>query len=120
MDPEKRLRMEFKHESWVEVYGGDDERLYYDLARAGDIVEVDGSAPIRVLLGYAKDVVIEYEGSPFDYSNFLTRNMARFTLGLKGAPTADKTKLEQSSSVADNNSRSGSGTTTPAEKFSRH
>lgn len=120
MDPEKRLRMEFKHESWVEVYGGDDKRLYYDLARAGDIVEVDGSAPIRVLLGYAKDVVIEYEGSPFDYSNFLTRNMARFTLGLKGAPTAEKTKLEQSSSVADNNSRSGSGTTTPAEKFSRH
>lgn len=120
MEPEKRLRMEFKHESWVEVYGGDDERLYYDLARAGDIVELDGSVPIRVLLGYAKDVVIEYEGSPFDYSNFLTRNMARFTLGVHDTQTTDETNLGRSSSVADNNSRSDSGTTTPAEKFSRH
>lgn len=88
MEPEKRLRMEFKHESWVEVYGGDDERLYYDLAQAGDIVELDGSAPMRVLLGYANDVVIEYEGSPFDYSNFLTRNMARFTLGVHDTQTS--------------------------------
>lgn len=119
VDPAKRLRMEFKHESWVEVYGANDERLYYDLARAGDIVEVDGSAPMRVLLGYAKDVLIEYEGSPFDYSDFLTRDMARFTLGVNATQTPSKTSLERSSSVADNHSQPDSGTAAPAEEFPR-
>jgi len=78
---EDRLRIELEHESWVEVYGRDDERLYYALARPGETIDISGEAPFRIVLGYARDVQVEFNGEPIDYSAHLTRGMARFTLG---------------------------------------
>ena len=56
-------------------------RLYYNLARAGSEVEVSGPGPMRVLLGNARDAVVELNGAAFDYQPFVRRGIARFTIG---------------------------------------
>ncbi|NIR28041.1 MAG: helix-turn-helix domain-containing protein [Gammaproteobacteria bacterium] len=75
------LRMHFQHDSWVEVYGGEGARLYYDLARKGQILTVRGNAPFRVLLGYARGVRVEYNGVRFDHTPHIRGDIARFELG---------------------------------------
>lgn len=75
------LRMSFKHDSWVEVYDGDGERLYYDFAKKGRTLELRGTTPYRVLLGYARDARIEYNGQVFDHLPYVSEEVARFTVG---------------------------------------
>ena len=73
--------------SWVEVYDDGGKRLYYDLAPAGDNLELSGPGPLQVFLGNAPGVSIELEGSPFDLKPFLrSDNTARFKLGTAAKP----------------------------------
>jgi cytoskeleton protein RodZ len=73
--------------SWVEVYDDGGKRLYYDLAPAGDNLEVSGPGPLQVFLGNAPGVSIELEGAPFDLKPFLrSDNTARFKLGTAAKP----------------------------------
>jgi cytoskeleton protein RodZ len=73
--------------SWVEVYDDNGKRLYYDLAPAGDNVELSGQGPLQVFLGNAPGVSIELEGAPFDLKPFLrSDNTARFKLGSAAKP----------------------------------
>ncbi|MGA9853223.1 MAG: RodZ domain-containing protein [Gammaproteobacteria bacterium] len=68
--------------SWIEVYDAAGKRLFYDLAPAGDNLNVSGTGPLQVFLGYAPGVSIELNGAPFNKAPF-TRpdNTARFKLG---------------------------------------
>lgn len=75
------IRMRFEKDSWVEVYDRSGERLYYNLASAGDTLALHGQAPFRVVLGYARGVDIEYNGVPFDQTPYISREVARFRLG---------------------------------------
>jgi len=73
--------------SWVEVYDNNGKRLYYDLAPAGDNLELSGTGPLQVFLGNAPGVSIELEGQPFDLKPFLrSDNTARFKLGSAPKP----------------------------------
>lgn len=73
--------------SWVEVYDNNGKRLYYDLAPAGDNLELSGAGPLQVFLGNAPGVSIELEGQPFDLKPFLrSDNTARFKLGSAAKP----------------------------------
>ncbi len=76
-----RLEIHFQHDSWVEIYDRDEAKLYYGLAKGGVKVSVTGKPPLQVLLGYAEDVRIEYNGKPFDPVPYIRRDVARFTLG---------------------------------------
>lgn len=68
--------------SWVEVYDNNGKRIYYDLAPAGDNLELSGAGPLQVFLGNAPGVSVELEGAPFDIKPFLRAdNTARFKLG---------------------------------------
>ena len=71
----------FAYDSWVEVYDRDGERLYYNLARGGSKLKLRGPAPLRVLLGYAREVRVEYNGAYFDHAPYMEKGLARFTLG---------------------------------------
>ena len=44
-------------------------------------VSVSGPGPMRVLLGNARDVHVEYDGEAFDYRPFVNRGIARFHVG---------------------------------------
>lgn len=73
--------------SWVEVYDDNGKRLYYDLAPAGDNLELSGQGPLQVFLGNAPGVSIELEGAPFDLKPYLrSDNTARFKLGSAAKP----------------------------------
>jgi len=68
--------------SWVEVYDTSGKRLYYDLARVGDTLNVSGAGPLQVFLGNAPGVSIEMNGAPFNLAPFThPDNTARFRLG---------------------------------------
>jgi cytoskeleton protein RodZ len=78
---EDRLRLEFSADCWVEVKDEANLNLYGDLGRAGDSLELVGTAPFRVLLGYAPGVVLEYNGESVPLAGYTRNNVAALWLG---------------------------------------
>jgi cytoskeleton protein RodZ len=76
-----RLVVRLTHDSWVEVHDREGKRLYFNLAKAGDALDLRGPPPIRVLLGYSRDAQVEYNGEPFDLKPHSNRDIARFAVG---------------------------------------
>ena len=75
------LVLEFVHESWVEVYDHDRTRLFFDLVEPGRTLNVNGTPPFDVLLGYGKDVRVAIDGLAFDHTPYLKHGVARFSIG---------------------------------------
>ncbi len=78
------LAIHFKYDSWLEINDKSGKKLFFELARAGQTVSLEGEAPLKVLLGYARGARIEYNGAPFDHGPFTKNQVARFTLGAVG------------------------------------
>lgn len=77
-----RVKFTLGAASWVEVYDNNGKRLYYDLAPAGDTLDLSGTGPLQVFLGNAPGVSIDLDGAPFDLKPFVrSDNTARFKLG---------------------------------------
>lgn len=80
-----RVKFTLGAASWIEVYDDNGKRLYYDLAPAGDSLELSGAGPLQVFLGNAPGVSIELNGAPFDLKPYArSDNTARFKLGAAG------------------------------------
>ena len=80
--PRVTVRLSYRAESWTEIVDATGERLYFDLARAGTVVEVAGEPPLAVFLGNSPAVSIEVDGQRFDQSRFnRSGNVARFSIG---------------------------------------
>lgn len=75
------LLMQLSADCWIEVYDAAEKRIYMNLAKAGNDVLVNGTAPFRVLLGNAEKVRVIYNGAEFDIKPFSIAGVARFTLG---------------------------------------
>ena len=75
------LVLEFKHESWVEVYDSERSRLFFGLVQPGRVLSFDGPQPFDVLLGFGKDVRVAIDGKTFDHTPFLKHGVGRFTVG---------------------------------------
>jgi cytoskeleton protein RodZ len=75
-----RLRIRFPDESWVEVYDRNDRRLFFNLVQPGRELELSGEPPLRVLLGRAAGVTVEFDGEAVDLAPHTERGVARFTL----------------------------------------
>ncbi len=67
-------------DSWVEVKDTNDTKLYLGLARAGSNINLSGTAPFDVLLGYSPGVEITFNGTRFDPEPFSNNGIARFVL----------------------------------------
>jgi cytoskeleton protein RodZ len=76
-----RLVLRLKHDSWVEVYERGGKRLFFNQAKAGQTLSLSGSPPFRVILGYARDAQVEYNGALFDTAPHTSRDIARFSVG---------------------------------------
>jgi len=68
-------------DSWIEVVDANNQRVYMNLARAGDTLNLYGSAPFQVLLGFAQGVSVQFNGNPFNQAPYSRSGVARFTLG---------------------------------------
>jgi cytoskeleton protein RodZ len=74
------LLLSLSKDSWVEVFESGDNKVYVDLARSGQIVSLQGTAPFDVILGFAEGVKVEFNGEEFDTSSYTDGGIARFTL----------------------------------------
>lgn len=59
-----QLTLKFNADSWAEVYDATGERLFYDVGAASSTHTVRGPAPLRVVLGNAAGVTLEFNGRP--------------------------------------------------------
>jgi len=68
-------------ECWIEVQDSQNELIYGDLNRAGDVIVLNGRAPLTVLLGNAPMARLEFNGRAIDLDSATTRDaIARLTL----------------------------------------
>ena len=79
------LTLRFSSDSWAEVYDASGQRLFYDVGAASSAHTVRGPAPLRVVLGNASGVALEYNGrpSPVPASN-QPDGSARFVINAHG------------------------------------
>jgi cytoskeleton protein RodZ len=79
--PRAHLVLYAEQECWADVRDAGDNKLLYENIPAGRRVTIEGAAPLRVFLGNADGVRVEYNGKHFDISRYKRGQVARFTLG---------------------------------------
>ena len=76
------IRIVLTETCWIEVFDADNEKVFYNLARPGQILVLNGIAPFSVLLGYAAAATVEFNSTPFDTTPYRSSiGMARFVVG---------------------------------------
>ncbi|CCQ11497.1 FIG021952: putative membrane protein [Pseudoalteromonas luteoviolacea B = ATCC 29581] len=74
--------MQFREESWVEIFDSTSERIAFGVKKAGYVMTVSGKAPFSVVLVKHHAVDVTLDGETVDLS-FLQRNrLAKFKLPL--------------------------------------
>ncbi len=76
-------------ESWVDVRDALQNKLIYETVPAGRRVVLEGLAPLKVFIGNAPGVRVEFDGKPYDISPYKRGLIARFTLGHAPAPQSE-------------------------------
>lgn len=79
-DSKVHLVLNFTEDAWVQVLDSDDKRLFYNLAKAGQTIDLRGQAPLRVILGRTRGVEVLVNEQPFDVSPYISKGVARFSL----------------------------------------
>ena len=77
---QKRVRLEFLGESWVEIKDRDGTTLMSQLNPAGSQKTVEGARPLSVVIGNASSVRVTYNDASFDLRPHTKVDVARFTL----------------------------------------
>jgi cytoskeleton protein RodZ len=62
-----RVALQFRENSWVEIYDAAGSRLLYELAAAGSERTLRGGAPLRILLGNPGGVNLAVDGRPVSF-----------------------------------------------------
>jgi len=82
---DSELTLKFSADSWAEVYDAAGQRLFYDVGAASSAHTVKGPAPMRVVLGNASGVTLEYNGRPAQIpSGVLPDGSVRFVITARG------------------------------------
>lgn len=74
------LTMELSSDSWVEIFDKDNNKVFFDLAVAGNKYTLKGDAPFNLLFGFAEGVRLTFNGKSVDFSSHSKNGVARFTL----------------------------------------
>lgn len=74
------LVIDVLEDSWLEVYGGDGQRLEYDLMRSGERRRFEADPPFRLLLGRASAIALELDGKPVEFEGQDRADVASFDL----------------------------------------
>lgn len=78
------LSIHYSENSWVDIRDATGKAIIRKLGIAGRSNTVSGIAPFEVLLGYSPGVSIEYDGKPYDLSDYNDQRVARFVLNNDG------------------------------------
>lgn len=68
-DNEVRLSLAFSGDCWTEISDATGRRLFFEMGRAGDTVNLAGVAPFEVLFGNVDNVAVQVDGSDFPLSS---------------------------------------------------
>lgn len=75
------IEIRFSADCWVEVRDNTGTILFSGVRSAGSTLTLDGEAPYKVVLGYARGVKdFIYKGESFDFSSYVRKDLARFEL----------------------------------------
>ena len=81
--PSDRLVIAVHEDSWVDIRDRNGTRLYRNLARAGNKIDVSGSLPFALHVGNAPGLELELNGAPFVIAEYRTDNSARLTIAMQ-------------------------------------
>lgn len=82
---ESELTLKFSSDSWAEVYDASGRVLFYDVGAASSAHTVRGPAPMRVVLGNAPGVALEFNGRPAPIpGGVLPNGYVRFVINAHG------------------------------------
>ncbi len=76
------LKIQVRGDSWADIRDASGFKLVYGLLdkRNGELV-LQGKAPFKVFVGDAAQISLEYQGKPFDFSEFVrANNVAKFSV----------------------------------------
>lgn len=76
-----RIELRLSSDSWIEIFDANGEKVFVNLARAGETHLLQGTAPFSVILGFAQGVTLSLNGKQFDPAPYSRAGVARFTLG---------------------------------------
>lgn len=74
------LRLHARADSWIEVLDARGQSLLARTVRAGETVDLDGTAPMRLKIGNARDTEIVFRGRALELAPFTRDNLARLEL----------------------------------------
>jgi cytoskeleton protein RodZ len=75
------VHLVFRDRSWVEVTQADGRIVHSQINEAGTEQRIDGKPPLRLVIGNASEVSLDYKGKPIDLkSSTSVDNVARITL----------------------------------------
>lgn len=77
---ERRVRMDFDQESWVEIRDRNERVIFSQLNRPGTQQFVSGKPPFSVVVGNAHGVRLTYEDKPVDLASHTKVDVARLVL----------------------------------------
>ena len=77
---EDHLVFEFAKDAWVEVKDGNGKIVFSQLGKAGSRQEFNGKAPLSLVVGNARFVKLERNGTPVDMGTSTKVTVARFKL----------------------------------------
>lgn len=72
--------MALSGDSWIEIFDKNNNKVFFDLAKAGQTYTLKGNAPFEVLFGFAEGVSLSFNGETVDFKSHIKNGIARFTL----------------------------------------
>lgn len=89
VDGRHTLALETSADTWVEIYGADDQQLEMDLVRAGDRRSYRDPGPFRIVVGRASAVMLTLDGESVDLEPHRQGDVASLLLATSAADAAD-------------------------------
>jgi cytoskeleton protein RodZ len=79
------ITLRYSADSWTEVYDASGTRLFYDVGAANSVQSFSGTYPLRVVLGNASGVSVEFNGRNESIANLLHPDgSAQFSINRSG------------------------------------
>ncbi|MEQ8660227.1 MAG: DUF4115 domain-containing protein, partial [Gammaproteobacteria bacterium] len=70
-----------REEAWIDVSDASGRRLFFDIARAGRELTLEGAPPYTLVIGNSPAVSVRYRGEDVDLGAHANEGVARLTLG---------------------------------------
>ncbi|UTV27147.1 cytoskeleton protein RodZ [Photobacterium atrarenae] len=74
------LQLTFSGDCWIDIRDANGKRLETGIKKSGDVLNLDGAEPYKLVLGAPSVVKINYKGEPVDLSQYPAGKVARFKL----------------------------------------